>query len=81
MSLYDSILSAEQAVRKHLRFTPAEHSLFLSKKTGAEVYLKLENYQVTGSFKARGAINKLSQFYQLRTGKEEKNLGISKNQT
>ena len=61
MSLYDSILSAELAVRKHLRFTPAEHSLFLSKKTGAEVYLKLENYQVTGSFKARGAINKLSQ--------------------
>ena len=60
MSLYDSILSAEQAVRKHLRLTPAEHSLFLSKKTGAEVYLKLENYQVTGSFKARGAINKLS---------------------
>ena len=61
MSLYDSILSAELAVRKHLRFTPTEHSLFLSKKTGAEVYLKLENYQVTGSFKARGAINKLSQ--------------------
>ena len=59
MSLYDSILSAELAVRKHLRFTPTEHSLFLSKKTGAEVYLKLENYQVTGSFKARGAINKL----------------------
>ena len=61
MSLFDSILSAELAVRKHLRFTPSEHSLFLSKKTGAEVYLKLENYQVTGSFKARGAINKLSQ--------------------
>ena len=61
MSLFDSILSAELAVRKHLRFTPTEHSLFLSKKTGAEVYLKLENYQVTGSFKARGAINKLSQ--------------------
>ena len=60
MSLYDSILGAEQAVRKHLRFTPAEHSLFFSKKTGAEVHLKLENYQVTGSFKARGAINKLS---------------------
>ena len=60
MSLYDSILGAEQAVRKHLRFTPAEPSLFFSKKTGAEVHLKLENYQVTGSFKARGAINKLS---------------------
>lgn len=71
MTLHDSILDAEKVVRKHLRLTPVEHSLFLSKQTGAEVYLKLENFQVTGSFKARGAINKLSGLTD-----EEKALGV-----
>jgi len=32
----------------------------LSKLTGQQVYLKLENLQMTGSFKERGALNKLS---------------------
>ena len=39
--------------------TPLQYSPSLSEKTGSEVYLKLENFQVTGSFKARGAANKL----------------------
>ncbi|MDD9889207.1 MAG: threonine/serine dehydratase [Gammaproteobacteria bacterium] len=60
MSLQQSILEAEKVVRKYLRLTPAEHSRLLSQQSGAEVYLKLENFQVTGSFKARGAIHKLS---------------------
>ena len=38
-----------------------ERSDFLSDLTGGEVYLKLENQQVTGSFKIRGALNKLLQ--------------------
>ena len=71
MKLYDSILSAEKVVREYLRLTPAEHSPFLSNETGAEVFLKLENFQVTGSFKARGAINKLSSLTD-----EEKALGV-----
>ena len=71
MKLYDSILSAEKVVREYLRLTPAEHSPFLSNKTGAEVFLKLENFQVTGSFKARGAINKLSSLTD-----QEKALGV-----
>ena len=32
----------------------------LSKLTGQQVYLKLENLQMTGSFKERGALNRLS---------------------
>jgi threonine dehydratase len=32
----------------------------LSRRTGHEVYLKLENLQMTGSFKERGALNRLS---------------------
>jgi threonine dehydratase len=39
--------------------TPLEHSRPLSAYTGAEVYLKLECAQVTGSFKLRGAANAL----------------------
>jgi threonine dehydratase len=41
--------------------TPVIHSNALSTLTGADVYLKLENLQKTGSFKVRGAFNKLLQ--------------------
>jgi threonine dehydratase len=39
--------------------TPLAHSRKLSEATGARVFLKLENRQHTGSFKLRGAANKL----------------------
>lgn len=42
-----------------VRNTPLEFSPSLSKLSGAKVYLKLENYQLTGSFKIRGAMNKI----------------------
>jgi len=50
---------AEKRIRRHIRETPLEPSPYLSRETGCEVYLKLECAQVTGSFKARGALNKL----------------------
>jgi threonine dehydratase len=50
---------AEPRIRSHIRETPLEPSPRLSQATGAQVYLKLECAQVTGSFKARGALNKL----------------------
>lgn len=50
---------AEARIRPHLRETLLEHSLTLSQDCAAEVFLKLENLQHTGSFKARGAMNKL----------------------
>jgi threonine dehydratase len=40
--------------------TPTSLSPGLSRVTGTELYLKLENLQHTGSFKVRGALNKLS---------------------
>ena len=49
-------------ISNFIRKTPLQHSQILSTLSGAEVYLKLENYQVTGSFKARGATNKLVLF-------------------
>lgn len=59
MELIREILMAERRVRPHLRETPLERSFPLSRQAGAEVYLKLENFQHTGSFKARGAMNKI----------------------
>jgi threonine dehydratase len=59
MELIREILLAERRIRPHLRETPLERSLPLSRRAGAEVYLKLENFQHTGSFKARGAMNKI----------------------
>ena len=42
-----------------LRRTPLEHSPTLSDLMGVPVYLKLENLQITGSFKVRGALFRL----------------------
>ena len=52
-------LEAEARIRDHIRQTPLEPSPWLSRQGGCEVYLKLENLQVTGSFKLRGAANRL----------------------
>ena len=46
-------------IQSHIRKTPLQYSPILSKQTGTETYIKLENFQITGSFKARGATNKL----------------------
>ena len=43
----------------HVRETPLVHSPALSEIAGAEVWLKCENLQVTGTFKVRGATNRL----------------------
>ncbi len=47
---------SEERIRGHIERTPLQHSPTL----GDEVYLKCENLQVTGSFKARGAVSKLT---------------------
>ena len=47
-------------IKNHIRRTPVQFSHYLSNITGSDVYLKLENYQITGSFKPRGALNKMT---------------------
>ena len=59
MDLSQQIVEAEKRIRPFIRETPIEYSYALNKISGCEVYLKLENLQVTGSFKARGALNKI----------------------
>ena len=58
---------AERRIRKHIRKTPLERSLVLSRISGGDVYLKLENLQVSGSFKVRGVLNKLLSFDRRRS--------------
>lgn len=41
--------------------SPCMRSEALSRRTGCELYVKLENLQMTGSFKDRGALNKVLQ--------------------
>ena len=50
---------AASRVSPHIVETPLLPSPALSERTGAHVFLKLENRQHTGSFKLRGATNKL----------------------
>lgn len=57
--LKDKILIAAESIRPFIRETPLEFSYPLSKLSGCRVHLKLENNQITGSFKARGSMNKI----------------------
>ena len=43
-----------------IRPSPLIHSGYFSRLSGSEIFLKLENLQETGSFKIRGAYNRLS---------------------
>ena len=54
----NAVLAANR-IAPHIRETPLDHSPFFSELTGANVFLKLDNLQHTGSFKLRGAFNKL----------------------
>jgi len=64
-------LAAEKRIRRYIRKTPAEHSPFFSQMGNGTVYLKCENFQLTGSFKLRGAVNKI-----LSLSDKEKSRGL-----
>ena len=57
MITVQDILEAQRRIRPHVFRTPLRHSFLLSERIGAAVFMKLENWQVTGSFKPRGALN------------------------
>lgn len=56
---YSDIISAQQCMKGIIKETALTHSKTFSKMAGSEIYMKLENLQTTGSFKVRGAFNKL----------------------
>lgn len=53
------VLAAARRIRGRVHSTPLTPLLSLSTESGREVLGKLECFQVTGSFKARGALNRL----------------------
>jgi threonine dehydratase len=59
MDILKEIIRAEKRIRPYIRETILDYSPTLSRVGGGNVHCKLENLQVTGSFKARGAMNKL----------------------
>ncbi len=57
--VYKEVLAAQDILHSYVRKTPLEHSPWLSHLCGGRVFLKLENLQLSGSFKFRGALNKI----------------------
>ncbi|ELZ37120.1 threonine dehydratase [Halorubrum distributum JCM 9100] len=58
LSLAD-IREARERVSGVARHTPLERSRSFSEMSGADLHLKLENFQRTGAFKIRGAMNRI----------------------
>ena len=65
----DQIREAHKRISPYINNTPLLHSTYLSQNKN--VYLKLESLQITGSFKLRGATNKL-----LSLNDEQKKKGV-----
>jgi len=65
------IRDTQKAIAPFVKCTPLARSQFLSDFCGGDVWLKLENLQVTNSFKPRGVFNKL-----LHVSAEERGRGM-----
>lgn len=68
---YEDILAAKRRIKGGVVETPQEHSPQLSDLTGADIYLKMETFQYTSSFKERGTLNRL-----LTLSDEERQAGV-----
>ena len=71
MIVLQDILDARERIRDSIYLSPCAHSETFSQLTGNHVYLKLDNLQMTGSFKERGALNRI-----LALTAEEKSRGV-----
>jgi threonine dehydratase len=67
----ESALTAHERIRNIVRRTPVEEISDLFPGCGSHIYAKLENEQETGSFKLRGATNRI-----LQLTSYEKTLGV-----
>jgi threonine dehydratase len=66
-----AIQDAMGRIRGSIVLTPFVHSEKFSQQTGNSIFLKLENLQMTGAFKERGALNKI-----LLLSDEERRRGV-----
>lgn len=68
---FADIIEAHTRISSYVKRTPLERSETLSQHLGTNVYIKYELFQKTGSFKPRGAFNKL-----LAMTEEERSNGV-----
>lgn len=59
MLKFSEIEAAQQRLKDSVHHTDLMYSTTFSTQTGSQVFLKCENLQKTGSFKVRGALNKI----------------------
>ncbi|MSP38176.1 MAG: threonine ammonia-lyase [Deltaproteobacteria bacterium] len=59
MITFVDVEEARERIKEQIYFSPLPYSETLSRMTGNRVFCKLENLQLTGSFKERGALNRL----------------------
>ncbi len=71
MVTLESIRKATERIRDSVFLSPFMRSETFSKLTGNSVYFKLDNLQMTGAFKERGALNKI-----LLLSEEERRRGV-----
>ena len=60
MVTLEQIKAAQQTIAERVHRTPLVSSAALSERSGMPTWLKLENWQKTGSFKPRGVLNKIA---------------------
>lgn len=58
---FELVKTAKKRIEGHAHVTPVVTSQTLNRITGAEAFLKCENFQRMGAFKFRGAFNAMSQ--------------------
>jgi threonine dehydratase len=59
MVTFDDIQAARERISEQIYLSPFPYSETISRMTGNRVFFKLDNLQMTGSFKERGALNRL----------------------
>ena len=57
--MFKNIIKANENLKKYILRTPTKYSNALSELVNRNIYVKYENFQHTGSFKYRGALNKI----------------------
>lgn len=68
---FEDIENAHHRIRNSVLRSPCAFSQKLSQATSCQLFLKLENLQMTGAYKQRGALNKI-----LQLSEEEKQAGV-----
>jgi threonine dehydratase len=71
MDLFDLVKEAQKRLHGHAHVTPVMTSQTLNDLTGAQIFLKCENFQRMGAFKFRGAYNAM-----LQLTEEQKKRGV-----